>query len=367
MPHDREDTMTVQRLLNTFGWGVFCSASWTWCIGMFLPFLLLARYGWGGFLAFFIPNVLGCALFGYVLTPKSAHAVRTRCASLCVWFSLATLLYQAFFAGWMLPPLLAVAITVAALVVARGVSDARWLLLAVGVTAVSAFTVDWSRVGQLTELSSTGSSPAAGLWALAPTIALGFVACPYLDLTFHRALERSPSKHAFLVFGVAFALTLLGVATFFDSVTSAPRTGEALTLLFAVQLLFTVAAHAREGWSPDRAHGPRRGLWVVGALSVGLALGWVTRLNPGAPWGTGDELYLRLLVLYGLVFPYFLLLRLRRVPAWLTVVAICTSLPFFELGFMRQQTHALFVPLGLLLVLLTASLGKWCSKEPLAT
>ena len=36
---------------------------------MYLPVILLRRFGWLGFLAFAVPNVLGCAAFGYVLRP----------------------------------------------------------------------------------------------------------------------------------------------------------------------------------------------------------------------------------------------------------------------------------------------------------
>ena len=44
--------------MATVAWGLFCSNSWTWCIGMYLPVILLRSFGWPGFLAFVIPNVL---------------------------------------------------------------------------------------------------------------------------------------------------------------------------------------------------------------------------------------------------------------------------------------------------------------------
>ncbi|MSR68851.1 MAG: hypothetical protein EXS17_00670 [Phycisphaerales bacterium] len=356
--------MTTPSWIRTIGWGLFCSASWTWCIGMFLPFILLNQFGWPGFLAFFIPNVLGCALFGYVLNPARAQFVRTRCADLCLWFSLATLLYQAFFAGWMLPPLGAIAVIMGGLAAARFLGDSGWLRFAVIVTIVSALAIDWDGLPSLLELSATGTRPPQSLPALVPAIAVGFLACPYLDLTFHRALDRSPSRHAFLVFGVVFALTLLCVATFFDRTTMSPRLGNALMMLWAVQLFFTIGAHAREGCTDARPLSRR--LLVVWVLLVGLALGWLTRLAPAPWWGSGEETYLRLLVLYGLVFPYFLLLRLRAVPVWLSVGLIIASLPFFELGFMQNRTGALFIPLALLLVLLMSSLvnRRWKDRLP---
>lgn len=356
--------MMTPAWLRTIGWGLFCSASWTWCIGMFLPFIMLKQFGWPGFLAFFIPNVLGCALFGYVLNPASAARLRTRCAALCTWFSLATLFYQAFFSGWMLPPIVAIAVIVGGLAAARFLGDSGWLRFAFAVTIVSVCAVDWIRLPSLLELPATGNLPAQSLPPLVIAIALGFLACPYLDLTFHRALERSPSRHAFFVFGVAFAVTLLGVATFFDVTTIGPRLGSALTMLWAIQLLFTIGAHGREGFTDARPLSRR--VLVVWVLLVGLALGWLTRLSPVAWWGTGEETYLRILVLYGLVFPYFLLLRLRGVPTWLCVGVVVASLPFFELGFMQNRTGALFIPLVLLLVPWMTSLvnGRWKDRLP---
>ena len=67
----------------TAGWGVYCACSWTWCIGMFLPVILLGRFGWAGFLAFAIPNLIGCVGFGYVFDADrsrrfaTSHRVKT--------------------------------------------------------------------------------------------------------------------------------------------------------------------------------------------------------------------------------------------------------------------------------------------------
>ena len=81
--------------------------------------------------------------------------------------------------------------------------------------------------------------------------------------------------------------------------------------------------------------------------------------------GGGEATYLRMLVLYGLVFPFFLLFRLRKIPDWLGWMAILASLPFFELGFMHGRTELLFIPVGLLCVLLMASLDKATWKDRL--
>lgn len=357
--------MTSRALATTVGWGIFCSASWTWCIGMFLPFVLLRQFGWPGFLAFLIPNVIGCAAFGYVLTPARLQFVRERCGGVCLWFSLATLTFQAFFAGWMLAPPIAFGAVTVGVLLAGWMGDRGWLRIAVIVTAASAACIFWERAPSLVQLPASGTNPPESLHGLIPVIALGFLACPYLDLTFHRAQDRSPSRHAFLIFGLLFGATLLGVASFWNPHTNGPTFGFALASLWAIQLCFTIGAHAREGWNtpgptPNRAS-PRLRLAVVWALFLGLALGWMTRLAPADWMGGGEATYLRMLVLYGLVFPFFLLFRLRNIPDWLGWIAIAASLPFYELGFMQNRTDMLFVPLGLLSVLLMASLdkGRW--------
>lgn len=356
-------TMT-NRALPTIGWGIFCAASWTWCIGMFLPFVLLGQFGWPGFLAFLIPNVIGCAAFGYVLTPARQQFVRQRCAGVCLWFSLATMAYQAFFAGWMLAPSVAFGVVVVAILLAGSFGDRGWVRLAVIVTAASAVCIGWNFFSgdgaqSTIQLPASGTNPPESLLGLIPVIALGFIACPYLDLTFHRALEKSPSRHAFLVFGIVFGSTLFGVASFWDLKANGPTITFALLSLWAIQLCFTIGAHARE----VRPRWRLAGIWVV---LLGLALGWITRFAAddtlGDFLGGGEATYLRMLVLYGLVFPFFLLFRLRKIPDWLGWLAIAACLPFYELGFMQNRTDMLFVPIGLIFVLLIAYLDKGILK-----
>ena len=90
----------MRRPLESIQWGLFCTSSWTWCIGMYLPFILLRLWGWPGFWAFFVPNVLGCALFGFVLDAQRSRALAARLGWACALFSAVTIAYQCWFAGW---------------------------------------------------------------------------------------------------------------------------------------------------------------------------------------------------------------------------------------------------------------------------
>ena len=337
---------------------------------MYLPFILLRQFGWPGLLAFAIPNVLGCAAFGYLLTPARQVFIRERCGPLCFWFSIATVAFQSFFAGWMLAPPAAFAVVAVGVLCGIFLRDRGWLRLSLLVACGSGAFVFMGEMTSVTQLPATGSNPPASLFGLAPAIALGFLACPYLDLTFHRALERSPSRHAFAVFGVAFALTLVGVVSFWNPENGAPRIGVALALLWTLQLAFTIGAHVREGWEAQGSGGFAGSrcsrLAVCWGLLIGLALGWMSRFGEVEWIGGAEGVYLRILVLYGLVFPYLLLFRLRGVPTWLSAAAVVASLPFFELGFMRNETEMLFLPMTLLCVLLMASFDKrlWKSTRP---
>ena len=83
---------------KTFCWGLYLTCSWTWCIGMLLPILLLHRYGWEGFAMFAISNVIGCTLFGYIVrTPERSRALVEKYARAMSWFAIVTIAFHAFF------------------------------------------------------------------------------------------------------------------------------------------------------------------------------------------------------------------------------------------------------------------------------
>src|SRR3954471_24793497 len=52
---------------SALNWAAFLGASWTWCIGMFLPVLLIRDYGPSMWWAFAVPNVIGAAAMGWIL------------------------------------------------------------------------------------------------------------------------------------------------------------------------------------------------------------------------------------------------------------------------------------------------------------
>ncbi|HWB19699.1 MAG TPA: hypothetical protein VG711_05310, partial [Phycisphaerales bacterium] len=93
--------MRLNAMLHTILWGVFCACSWTWCIGMYLPRIMIERWGWPGFLVFAVPNVIGCAAMGYVVKSAArSREIGSRHGRAMIAFSIVTIAYHAFFLTW---------------------------------------------------------------------------------------------------------------------------------------------------------------------------------------------------------------------------------------------------------------------------
>ena len=92
--------------LRTIGWGAFLGASWTWCIGMFLPVLLVRDYGLWAWFVFAIPNVVGAAAMGWVLRDADASLrLQTKHLPAVVAFSLVTIAFHVFFLFCVIGPI----------------------------------------------------------------------------------------------------------------------------------------------------------------------------------------------------------------------------------------------------------------------
>lgn len=374
-------------MLRTIGWGVFCACSWTWCIGMFLPVIMRERYGWWGFLAFAVPNVLGCAGFGYVITSR-AMSERLLAAhhSMLAAFSLVTIAFHSYFLTWLLAERAPLAVTgtqpfvplvLALIVIGAGiavghlrVADRFWLLFAAGVYVLSLITFLTVGLGAWPALHAPGARDLSELIPLAPIIAFGFLLCPYLDATFHRARRESPSRHAFAVFGLTFSVMI--VLTLFLWFAPEGLRPLGYAHLFG-QSIFTVAVHTRELREAELIHCPRRrSLWLGVVLLAGLLFPAVSAIQPMLD-NLGEDFYLRFLVFYGLLFPGYVLVFMstrrwagtptRRALLFLIAGAGLLA-PSYELGFIHHQTTWLLAPLTMIVLIL--ALGRLPSTQTTA-
>jgi hypothetical protein len=186
------------------------------------------------------------------------------------------------------------------------------------------------------------------IW-LAPVCLLGFAACPYLDLTFHRARQQSCSPRA--SFGVGFGGLFL-LMILFTVLYSGAHLGTTiptpLKIMFFVhwagQTAFTLAAHARE-----LQHGGERAVTVAVALAAASWIGYV--VLQGMPIHSRMEvselIYRVFMGFYGLVFPAYVWLVMRPTSHGFSrvskrnlivyAITVLVAMPMFGVGFLMFE------------------------------
>jgi hypothetical protein len=366
-------------------YAVFLASSWTWVIGMFLPAILIADYGPWAFVAFALPNVLGAASVG-LLSQATSNRLLTEHQSAFRWFSLITIAQQIFFIGWLAtnaaPDLQSIPqswllYVVFALLIAtiplrlatlpqttKINTRSPWLYVTAAVFLTSIVTFFW--------LSShpQGESLAAveGSWtltkdqheliALLICCSLGFLTCPFLDLTFHRAraaLGTAAKRTFILAFFIPFMLMILmtlGYAHEINDLAEGITLKGAITIIVTLhilpQALITLALHnaelttasttSRNSIFANRYRLPA----VLAIIGIVLLAAW---LVPGRSMSFGHSAYRLFLTFYGLVFPAYILIclvpiRLRDgklstnptpTKCWWALVAIALAgLPMYQ-------------------------------------
>ncbi|XAM00887.1 hypothetical protein OT109_05775 [Phycisphaeraceae bacterium D3-23] len=376
-------------------WGAFLGCSWTWIIGMVFPAMLLRDYGLRGWAAFAIPNVVGAAAMGTVLFKPtwSADIVRKHAVA-CHNFSVVTIAFHLYVITWLFTglfgfaavPMIVVAVGLCVGLGIRSRNNSAMLYVAVGVAVLSLGCFAWA-------------TKAPGAWDLAqwspasprlshtdflyfiPCSVLGFLLCPYLDLTFHRARINTaggagPSAFAFGFGVVFFAMIIFSVCygaqllPFIAGDPEAVLPGLWLALLgihLTIQAAFTLTIHARETIE-DRVTGGISLPWLIGACGIAIVLGFAVQIDDlpskpmtgGLSWGEAG--YRGFLLLYGTVFPAYVWLIMiptgRRPLTRLSfevrtgIYALSSALAFALawIAFVRGDTFLVPYIFGLLIV-----------------
>ncbi len=326
---------------RAFMGAVFLASSWTWCIGLFLPVYLVRDFGWPGWAAFAVPNVIGATLVGFVWrrAGESERFVERNLGAMRA-FSAWTVLFHFAFLGWIL-----------ALVSQNFLQDWAPGGAALGVVMILAMSLGGLGSPALRALalvaylgvwlmlffaSRTGSTitlpPASGLLRpvdlalLLPVICFGFLLCPHLDLTIHRVRQELPGRTGTAAFVLGFGVLFLGMIVV--SLLYATKMSEGSYSLYTIAILglqcvFTCAVHLRElferGVVFSRAAEPpppetlrRRAaatgavvttcLIVVVLIVAALAEGWITQYWP-VKMSPRELVYKCFLGAYALVFP----------------------------------------------------------------
>ena len=374
--------------VRTISWANYLGMSWTWCVGMFLPVILYREFGFAAWVAITVPNVIGAMSVGFAFArPGTSEAFTTRHREAVVGFSAVTLAFHAFFLFWLahagLVPVWAAALAIAAGVglnfVRRG--DVRLdLLLGWAVLAVSGTVAIYglAHVGRAMIVPVDPPRTTVALAGLAVVCVFGFLFCPYLDVTFHRAcqsLPPNPKRAAFAMgFGVFFLSMIAGTALYAGDFNRGPLgvyagafglTGVTTWVAahFCVQSGFKWAAHLR-ALPPWRA---TDGLLWAGALgtTVLFAVGIVARVYLGyRGWDDlilpGQVYYRSFMSFYGLLFPAYLWLcavprpgrpSVGPTPRALAVLAVGLAIatPMYWLGFLVDRWIWILVGVAVLL------------------
>ncbi len=317
--------------IRSIGWALYAATSWTWCIGLYLPVILMQWFGWSGFLLIAIPNCIGAAAMGLFLgSPSASRRFCRRNATLIRNFEFITigfhLVFLAIVGTWFFESsdlrILTWALPLGGLIVGlivASVPKAWWPVLGMIVFAFGGLVVinngpEWSAPGWM------GTRPLTDLIWFSPIFIVGFLVCPWLDGPFHRARQETNGPLSSLVLGGAFLCMLFVTATYWwlDSGTA---TITVLVWLIG-QSIFTIAANLREALWGIGSDG-RKTSWLVGSV-VALCIAYpswfvgsvvalcIAYLWLAPNWDQAQDLYLRWLSLYGILFPALVLAWCRR-------------------------------------------------------
>lgn len=313
----------MTQLFRTIGWGFYGAASWTWCIGLFLPTILMQWFGWNGFLLIAIPNVIGATLMGLLLgSPSASRRFCSKHPQAIKWFVSTTIAFHLVFlsivAIWITPVDMRstwnwLLFPITALILGQLLSFAPrswWPLL--GTIAVACGGVVIAMNCCQTEPASwSGTRPPIDLLWLAPIFSIGFLLCPWLDAPFHRVRQETQGPLGFLVLGTGFLFMLFVTASYWW-LGEGLATPIVLAWMFG-QATFTIAANLKE--LRDLLPGIKTAVPLPGGEATVIAAVCIAGLLAIETWAQAEDLYLRWLAVYGLFFPAIVLAWcLRRSP-----------------------------------------------------
>jgi hypothetical protein len=348
--------------------------SWTWCIGMYLPVLIMRELGFVGVITFAVPNIVGAMAMGWALRDeRQSREMIGENRSAFIWYSLITILFHAFFAAWIIRQIAGPRAGAAL----AAIFLLFWIILhwrrggeflAAGLTlVVSAALMGWGFWRHelpypAQPIEATRLSPINNLW-LAPAWALGFICCPWLDLTFHaarRAMGRAEARAAFFVgFGIIFSAVLLLTVAYsgwlvvgFDRARY-PQLAMIIGGYLIVQSCFTVALHTRQIGGLGGKIPMRRFLIFSALLVIAVLLGVLS--NAQFAYNgieMGELIYRAFLGFYGLIFPAYVwlcMVKPRRSIARVAAVVLVAA-PLYWMAFANEEM--LFAVPGVLVVVL---------------
>ncbi len=355
-------------------WGAYLACSWTWCIGMFLPALLLRDLGWAGFLIFAVPNVIGAAAMGWILQSKRSSIELVTKHPIAVWcFSVVTLAFHLFWILWISSFIrTAFQIPNTHLAIVGGIvlafiilSDwarrcnrmpqlaAALLAISLSVLIATYCTSDVKEANSA--LINSAPKSLAPLWMF-PSMIFGFLLCPYLDITFHHARQQLDTKKSgrlgFTLGFVGFFAPMILLTTRYSGVLAgaldgtnfvpiaSPWLATGLLTHILCQWIFTVRAHLDRIRTLPCAQA-KQPLFIGIVVLAGFLGSFASKFPAYAGLTGGELIYRTFMSAYGLAFPAYILYRIaKKKPISLATlwVAIALATPMFWMGFMERQS-----------------------------
>jgi hypothetical protein len=322
--------------------------SWTWCIGMFLPVLLVRDMGVWAWVVFAIPNVVGAAAMGWVLpdADSSRTMVRDHRAA-CRLFSVVTLCFHGFFFAWIARyisgeawPILAIAL--AAMILVAVHSELRATVLALTVsTAVAAYLL---LNGQIPLIPSV--PPRLDILWVALVCILGFALCPYLDLTFHEARQATSPAEGRVAFALGFGLFFFAMILFslgYSGWLAQPEHLPILAVGIPLGIHLTTQATLKfvlHGRAASAGLSPSTNGAIVLSVIVSLILGILAVTSTVTYHGLSlfEIGYRCFMGFYGLLFPAYVWIRIfRRGSLAICGLAVVLAMPMYWMGFIERQ------------------------------
>ena len=331
---------------------------------MWLPVILLRDFGPWSFPIFALPNVIGAALMGFALRRPGASEDFVRSHRLaCHAFSFVTIAFQTFFLIWLLigsggsnlarVGLLAIFLLPAMLAGEGGAGSRRARAIGIAVYLLSLGAAGyWLLTGG--PRAFTAQPPdAVNLGSLGAVCVLGFMLCPYLDLTFHRARQRLPGHagNAAFVIGFTALFFLMILFTYFYAqptlndagkfIPNPALAGLAVTIHMLAQLGFTNGLHNAALRDDATTPTPFTAMGGTGAIVLALLCFFLPDLIPAI---TREMVYRGFMGMYGLVFPAYVWACVRRdlsPPTRPQIIALAIAVllagPMFYLGFIEKR------------------------------
>lgn len=385
---------------NPIVWGAYLACSWTWCIGMFMPALLLRDYGWLGFMVFATPNMLGAAAMGWVLKSRAdSESFVLKHPTAIWWFSAITIAFHVFWILWVFEFLrMALPLSQNASYGLIGAFIAFWLvnkrssyfnrmpqlgtalwIFSFLVLVATFVTPDLAPISA--RFHETHPSQPLAVFLL-PISVFGFLLCPYLDITFHHARQQLGTKQRGRIgfsigFGLMFALMIVLTTRYapmvIDAMNGQPTNptqtrwlGGVLLAHILFQWVFTVQVHLDRVKSLPIERVPHYKALIGMGLLAGLVGFYAGNLPEIGGMSGGEIVYRSFLGCYGLVFPTYVLYRVvlargGHKPMSLAAMwaAIIIATPMFWLGFMGGEP--VWLAPGLAVILLIAGIG-WVNR-----